>query len=250
LMVSPGDDATLDELLAGRYDRLAEIVNEDLLNLRISLYALNQRVEVTGGPLPEEVEIGWSPVLEWARTVGLQKASELLVVGLWSALESFVQDVFALICSRRSYDIEQLPKVNVQLSRFLGLNDEERWGLVWDRATEGLKGSNEYAVDRFDAVLKPLGVGVDVQPDPKLPEAFRLSNETVRRSLRELQAIRNAIVHGQGRADPKVSRLDSSTYPINEPIVLTDEAMVRFGVAVHSYAATLANAASDNLNLE
>src|SRR3954451_1363539 len=101
-MEAPGAGPSLDELLAERYERLSDFINVDRLNLFAAVSLLNARYLATG-PTDQEVANDSVPVLEWASTVGMQRAAEVLLVGLWSALESFVEDVFVLVCMHRSF---------------------------------------------------------------------------------------------------------------------------------------------------
>src|SRR3954451_24575689 len=164
-MEAPGAGPSLDELLAERYERLSDFINVDRLNLFAAVSLLNARYLATG-PTDQEVPNDSVPVLEWASTVGMQRAAEVLLVGLWSALESFVEDVFVLVCMHRSFGSGQLPNARARLGEFMTLTEEERWRVVWERAEKAgkPKSGGKFAVYRGGDVFKPLEISVDIQP--------------------------------------------------------------------------------------
>ena len=238
-MKNPDFDSALDDLVLRRFNRLTAVVNDDLLNLRIAMYALGARF-VASGPTDEEIEKNWVPALEWVRDVGVDRASEHMVVGLWAAVEVYVEDVFVLFCSHRDVDPDCLPNVRIRVAEFMVLAEDERWRAIWNRAETGGKP----AVDHYDDVFGRLGISIDTgSTKVEGAEHLHMDNARTRKTLRELQAVRNIIVHLDGRVDRRLADLDHTRYELGHRVELSDEAMLDFGNAIHNFAAALGSAA-------
>jgi hypothetical protein len=235
------------EQLVELHARVVQIVNEDLLNLRIAIFALVNRLNATGGPTDDERQRGFEDAMAWIPLHGHDRMAEPMVIGMWSALEVYVEDVFILYCSTATLTPEQLPNVRVKAAEFMTLPDEERWRIIWHRALENNQGS---AVDRWDAIFSKLGlrIGFEVLDVPG-SEYILMDGEAVRAALRELAAVRNVLVHRSGITDKRLVQVAGDRYRLGERIVLTDEAMLVYGNAIHNYAPALAAAVEIDIEI-
>jgi hypothetical protein len=241
LLRTPDEQTDPGNLLWKRFERLTQVVNEDALNLRIAMHLLGTRVGDTG-PTEAERDSGQIPVLEWLIEAGVERATEQMVVAIWSAFEIYVEDVFVLLCMAGAIADEDLPNVRIRIVEFMALNDEERWRRVWNNAEKTDK-KDKSAVRHYELVLENLGIKVNIQPGRIEPLNRGMDGGAAGRALRELEAVRNVLVHHDGRVDRRLARLRPDRYPLGERVDLTDEAMYEFGWSVHAYCGALGEAA-------
>jgi hypothetical protein len=226
--MSAGDTAyEQDEWLLSRYNRTVEFVNVDLLNLRIAMWALVHRVSESGPSEVEKTKPGMEQALDWAVNRGKQRVSLHIAIGLWSALEVHVEDLFVYLCThdRSPVSAEHFGGLRVRVSEFMPLDEDERWRLIWNRSETppGKRG-----VDRYDALFERHGVKVDSEAD-------------ARSSLYELQMVRNVIVH-RGKVDQRLQEIAGGRFHAGDDIELPDDALLEYGQAVLAYTSAVSRA--------
>jgi hypothetical protein len=246
--IDAGDNTpSVAERLVELHALVVRVLNNDLMNLRIAIFALAERLNATG-PTDDERQRWGEDVMAWIALHGHDSMSEHLVIGMWSALEVYVEDVFILYCSTASLTPEQLTNVNVKAAELTLPNDEERWRIVWKRADQANRGS---PVDRWDAIFGKLGISIGFEV-LRVPgsEYILMDGKTVRVTLRELAAVRNVLVHRSGIADQRLVQVAGDRYRLGERIVLTDDAVLVYGNAIHNYAPALAAAVETDIEID
>ena len=155
-----------------------------------------------------------------------------------------MEDVFVSTCLAVPPTNEKFRSVKVAITDFMSLSDAERYRALWNDFH--LK---QPPVDRCDSIFGLLGIKVDIPPlDEALKAVYpnRLDNATTRAFLREMQAVRNALLHRR-KADTRLAEVAPARYPLGESITVTDEAITDYGIAVHTYAGALGFAALEFL---
>jgi hypothetical protein len=224
-------------------EQLSTLVNVDVLNLRGAINALAARLQINGLE-EDDWPPNWYGVLEWAAEHGERRVCEHMTISLCAGLEVFVEDVFVSVCLAVPPSNERFRSVKVAITDIMALSDAERYRALWNGFD--LK---QPPVDRCDYIFGLLGIKVDIPP---LDEAVlatypnRLDNASTRAVLREMQAVRNALLHRR-MADDRLAAVAPARYPRGKPISVSDEAITDYGVAVHTYAGALGLAALEFL---
>jgi hypothetical protein len=232
------DDTELAARLWEQWRRTEEFVNDDLLNLRHALWA--RRMRLRDGLTKDETAIRDMPdALRWAQGPGHQRVSQHIVIGLWTAIEVHAEDVFEVRCMSETgpVDLERFGGLRVKVAEFMPLSEKERWRLIWGRCdvnwtTHDPPGRPE--IDRYDKLFRSVDVKVDLTVLP--PDSLQRDNRHARQDLRELAAVRNVIVHRGGEVDTRLESLDPARFTRGAHIEVTDDDLLRYGLAVHGYA--------------
>jgi len=117
----------------------------------------------------------------------------LAVVALWSWLEHFVKGFVALwlLNKREAKNVAAVQKLRVKLGDYLQLQKSEQAHFLVELLEQDLAAPLKRGVKRFESLLEPFGIS------GALPEGCA-------KELFELQQIRNAIAHRNGRADRRL----------------------------------------------
>jgi hypothetical protein len=117
----------------------------------------------------------------------------LAVVALWSWLEHFVKGFVALwlLNKREARNVAAVQKLRVKLGDYLQLQKSEQAHFLVELLEQDLAAPLKRGVKRFESLLEPFGIS------GALPEGCA-------KELFELQQIRNAIAHRNGRADRRL----------------------------------------------
>jgi hypothetical protein len=115
------------------------------------------------------------------------------VVALWSWLEHFVKGFVALwlLNKREAKNIAAVQKLRVKLGDYFQLQKSEQAHFLVELLEQDLAAPLKRGVKRFESLLEPFGIS------GALPEGCA-------KELFELQQIRNAIAHRNGRADRRL----------------------------------------------
>jgi len=116
----------------------------------------------------------------------------IAVTKIWTILESGIDDL-ALECIKsldKCTDIDLIRGLKGPLLDFYDATDDERNEYLITELKLAVKASLKPGVGRFEAILKPLGLGGEV-------------HEKVRKVLFELSQIRNLIIHKRSIVDKK-----------------------------------------------
>lgn len=135
----------------------------------------------------------------------------LAVVALWSWMEHFVKGFVALWLTHRrdALDVPAVQKLRVRLGEYLQLQKAEQAQFLVELLEQELASSLKRGATRFESLLQPFGLSF------QLPDGC---GET----LFELQQIRNAIAHRNGRADRRLrSDCPWLKLKINQPVLVS-----------------------------
>ena len=135
----------------------------------------------------------------------------LAVVALWSWMEHFVKGFVALwlLHRRDALDVPAVQKLRVRLGEYLQLQKTEQAQFLVELLEQELASSPKRGSTRFESLLQPFGLSF------QLPDGC---GET----LFELQQIRNAIAHRNGRADRRLrSDCPWLKLKINQPVLVS-----------------------------
>lgn len=126
------------------------------------------------------------------KVLGYPYLYSLGTIKIWSILESGIDDL-AIECIQamdKCTDIELLRSLKGPLLDFYEASDDERNEYLITELKLSVKASLKPGVGRFEAILKPLGLGGEV-------------DEKVRKVLFELSNVRNLIVHKRSVIDKR-----------------------------------------------
>lgn len=135
----------------------------------------------------------------------------LAVVALWSWMEHFVKGFVALWLAHRrdALNVPAVQKLRVRLGEYLQLQKAEQAQFLVELLEQELASSLKRGVTRFESLLQPFGLSF------QLPDGCR-------ETLFELQQIRNAIAHRNGRADRRLcSDCPWLKLKINQPVLVS-----------------------------
>jgi hypothetical protein len=126
------------------------------------------------------------------------------------------------------------------------VSEHERWRIVWNRAIGDRRGST---VDRWDAIFGQLGISTASEA-VCVPgsETVYMDAAAVRIALRQLEAVRNVLVHRSGNADSRLVEVGRDRYQVGR-VRLTDDAVLDYGNAIHNYGAALAAAVDSDIEV-
>lgn len=117
------------------------------------------------------------------------------VVALWSWLEHCVKGLVTLWLLHRpeAVRVPAIQKLRVKLGDYIGLDSKEQAQFLVDLLEQDMASPLRRGANRFESLLDPFGL------------SGALSRECTR-SLFELQQVRNAFAHRNGRADRRLCR--------------------------------------------
>ena len=117
----------------------------------------------------------------------------LAVVALWSWLEHLIKGLLAESLAKTPKHVQapSFNKLKVKLSDYLPLNKREQAAYLVELLEQETSAALKRGVNRFESLLAPLGLSGEV-PD------------TTAKAIFELQQVRNAIVHQNGRCDRRL----------------------------------------------
>lgn len=117
----------------------------------------------------------------------------LAVVALWSWLEHFVKGFVALwlLHRRDALTVPAVQKLRIKLGDYLQLQKAEQAQFLVELLEQDLASSLKRGVNRFESLLEPFGLSANTPGG-------------CARTLFELQQVRNAIAHRNGRADRRL----------------------------------------------
>lgn len=212
-------------------DRFTRFVNEGT-DLRLALNALSLRYAETGGLTEmEQQNLPLGRSVEWAAKKGAERVGTLAAVGILTAVEVYVEDVFVEVCSHVDLPTEpRIRKVKVPLAEFTKSDEPERFRILWNR----IESPERDGVDKWDDILKLVGVSVNVETLSAiglLPESPTRNNGLVRRILRELYEVRNVILHRGGIVDRKLVEASRGGFGVGEPLRLANQHLDDYGHA-------------------
>jgi hypothetical protein len=234
------------EAIEQHREQLFAFVNVDVLNLRGAISALVARLHVNGLE-DDDWPPNWHGALEWAAENGERRVCEHMTISLCAGLEVFMEDVFVSVCLAVPPTNEKFRTVKVAITDFMSLDNAERYRALWN----GLD-VKRHPVDRCDYIFGLLDIHVDIPPLDEAVRAIysnRQDNASTRAFLREMQAVRNSLLHRR-KADTRLVELAPARYQLGEPITVSDEAITDYGIAVHTYAGALGLAALQILAVE
>lgn len=115
------------------------------------------------------------------------------VVALWSWMEHFVKGFVALWLMHRrdALEVQAVQKLRVRLGEYLQLSKAEQAQFLVELLEQELASPLKRGATRFESLLEPFGLSFP------LPDGCG-------QTLFELQQVRNAIAHRNGRADRKL----------------------------------------------
>jgi hypothetical protein len=154
---------------------------------------------------------------------------EQALVSLWGCIETTVEQVSTLWLQRHPGMLGEKPfaKLRVRVAEILSLEESERTRLLIEELDRSLADCVPAGIDRFEAVLKAIGLNGDLDPG-------------VRRALVELYQIRNIYVHRGGLADRHFRRVCPwRSESVGEPIRVLPEHIYAYSTVVTSYAHAL-----------
>ena len=153
----------------------------------------------------------------------------LAVVALWSWMEHFVKGFVALWLTHRrdALDVPAVQKLRVKLGEYLQLQRTEQAQFLVELLEQELASSLKHGATRFESLLKPSGLSF------QLPDGC---GET----LFELQQIRNAMAHRNGRADRRLrSDCPWLKLKINQPVLVTRKMLYAYSEAAGEFLLSL-----------
>lgn len=147
------------------------------------------------------------------------------VVALWSWMEHLVKGFVALwLAGRRdAMDVPAVQKLRVRLSEYLKLQKSEQANFLVELLEQELANSLKRGATRFESLLQPFGLSF------QLPDGC---GETIF----ELQQIRNAIAHRNGRADRRLrSECPWLKLKVNQPVLVSHKMLNAYYDAAGKY---------------
>jgi hypothetical protein len=153
----------------------------------------------------------------------------LAVVALWSWLEHFAKGFIALWLRHRrdAISVPALQKLRVKLGDYLQLGKEDQAQFLVELLEQDLASPLKRGVNRFESLLEPFGLS-DALPDG------------CARTLFELQQVRNAFAHRNGRADRRLrAECPWLKLKLNQPVQVSREMLFEYSNASGEFLLTL-----------
>lgn len=209
--------------------RLSQFVSDELdFSLGVSVLALGVAMELIDAEPAVTHDTDAESESAQTRRDAVQKLVEMgpqrldyhNAVSMWAAFEVFVEDVFVTVAGGIEIDeAHPLSKVRVPLALFEKLTSEERLRLLGSRYETRVTG-----VDRFDELLDVLHCKPEIE------------DLNIREHLRELQQVRNVVLHRGGIADHRLANL-VRTFAIQagDELELTHEQLMAYASALNTY---------------
>lgn len=154
-----------------------------------------------------------------------------MLLGQWSALETFIEELAAgwLHVHPEALRSLVLQKVRVPLAEMLALSDAERLDRIVSEIARDLKVDLANGVSKFEKILDAIGLGGPLDSDLK-------------RAIFEMHQIRNCIAHRAATADQRlIEACPWLELRPGERINIWLYKFMYYAHATHSYAAVVAN---------
>jgi hypothetical protein len=151
------------------------------------------------------------------------------LVGAWGALEAAIEDMLVGILVNELQHLQQeaFGRIRVPLAEFEGLDKEERMRFLIEEINRSDSLSRKNGVDAFEALL----------------EKFLLSgalNAEVKKTLWEINHIRNVIVHRNSLADRRlVKSCQWLKLKVGDRVIVVHDQLERYGQALSGYVKTI-----------
>jgi hypothetical protein len=160
---------------------------------------------------------------------GLPLLHSQMAIGIWSVLEAALDDfvVAWLTNVPAALEADELSKIKVPAALFELMERPARMQYLLEEYKRNLRSDSKLGVERFESLLKPLGLSGAVAED-------------TRKDIFELSQIRNAILHRASRADQKL--IEACPWLNLEPgnrVVVTRADSDRFVRSVTDYLKTV-----------
>lgn len=145
---------------------------------------------------------------------------------IWSWLEHLVKGLLVerLVHDRKALQLPAFQRIKVRLSDYVSLNRREQAAYLVELLEQETASPLKRGANRFESLLEPFGLSGSV-------------DEQVTKTLFELQQVRNAIAHQNGRCD---RRLKTSCpwlkLKIGEPIKVSGQQLKNYANATAEYA--------------
>ena len=156
-------------------------------------------------------------------------------ISLWGALEALIQTFLAkwLANVPEAMNLKAIQELKVPLGEWEALDKDERHDLIVDLLERGLNATFKHGISRFEAVLEIFGLSGGVDDDD-------------RRTLFELQQIRNVLVHRRGIVDRRlVTACPWLDLQVGRRLTIDHKAYHRYANGVDGYTATLIKRVGD-----
>ena len=126
-------------------------------------------------------------------------------------------------------DVDEVKKLKIPYGEFLAIDEETRAAYLTDMLERALQSPVKRGIGRFETLLSPFGLNGEVESD-------------LRKTLFEMQQVRNVLVHKLGVVDSKFRR-DCPWFDVPEGAVLQVSAEMahRYSHAVGDYLVVLIN---------
>lgn len=149
----------------------------------------------------------------------------LAVVALWSWLEHFVKGFVTLWLVHREDALAApaIQKLKIKLGDYLRLDKHEQASYLVELLEYDLASSLRLGVSRFDSLLDPFSLNGELSEDFK-------------KTLFELQQIRNAFAHRNGLVDRRLrDQCPWLDYQLHHPVKVTPQMFHRYAEASAQY---------------
>lgn len=160
------------------------------------------------------------------------------LVGLWGAVEVLFEDVLVawLVNKPQLLGHSSFRKIRVPGAQFTLLDKEEQMRVLARELQRSQAINQKRGVDRFEALLEPLGIGGTVDKE-------------VKQSILEMYHVRNIIVHCAGVADRRIAE-DCPWMKINvgELVPINGQVYSRYSHSLTQYVVSVVHSARRRLS--
>jgi hypothetical protein len=150
----------------------------------------------------------------------------LAVVALWSWLEHLVKGLLVerIVHDRTTLQLPAFQKLKLKLSDYLSLTKREQAAYLVELLEQEASSTLKRGVNRFETLLDPLRLASAV-------------SESTAKSIFELQQVRNAIAHQNGRCDRRLkSNCPWLKLKLGEPIAVSSKQLDSYATAAAEYS--------------
>jgi hypothetical protein len=150
-------------------------------------------------------------------------------ISLWAALEATIKTFLAkwLFQQPEAIQAKQLQNLKVHLGQYESLDRQDRCDYTVELLERDLEAPLKHGVDRFESLLQVIELSGPVEEEHK-------------KTLFELQQVRNVLMHRRGIADKKLATACPwLKIEVGKPITLDHQAYGRYAKAVDGYLAIL-----------
>lgn len=147
------------------------------------------------------------------------------LVGLWSALESAVEDalVGTLMNEKELLKSEAFAKLRIPLAEYDVLEQDERMRLLIQELRRGHPLEQTQGVDGMERLLGYMNLSGQVDPE-------------VKKTMWEMQNVRNVIVHRGSIVDRRLMKnCPWLPFKLGEPLTVSYKDLHRYDMALHEY---------------